>query len=42
MSTLIKVMSTFGTRPEVMKMVPLVLELNKRSDEFDSIVIVTA
>lgn len=38
----IKVMSIFGTRPEAIKMAPLVIELNKRSDEFDSIVTVTA
>ncbi|WP_042143700.1 non-hydrolyzing UDP-N-acetylglucosamine 2-epimerase [Paucisalibacillus sp. EB02] len=38
----IKVMTIFGTRPEAIKMAPLVLELNKRSDEFESIVTVTA
>jgi len=37
----IKVMSIFGTRPEAIKMAPLVLELNKRK-EFESIVTVTA
>src|SRR5690625_4082442 len=37
----IKVMSIFGTRPEAIKMAPLVLELNKR-EEFESIVTVTA
>jgi len=37
----IKVMSVFGTRPEAIKMAPLVLELSKRPD-FDSIVCVTA
>lgn len=37
----IKVMTIFGTRPEAIKMAPLVLELDKR-DEFDSIVVVTA
>jgi len=37
----IKVMSVFGTRPEAIKMAPLVLELQKRP-EFDSIVCVTA
>lgn len=42
MSKRIKVMSIFGTRPEAIKMAPLVLELNKRSNEFDSIVAVTA
>lgn len=38
----IKVMTIFGTRPEAIKMAPLVLELNKRKDEFKSIVTVTA
>lgn len=38
----IKVMSIFGTRPEAIKMAPLVLELEKRSQTFESIVTVTA
>lgn len=38
----IKVMTIFGTRPEAIKMAPLVLELNKRRTEFESIVTVTA
>ncbi len=38
----IKVMTIFGTRPEAIKMAPLVLELNNRSHEFESIVTVTA
>lgn len=38
----IKVMTIFGTRPEAIKMAPLVLELKKRSDQFESIVTVTA
>ncbi|MGG0744645.1 UDP-N-acetylglucosamine 2-epimerase (non-hydrolyzing) [Priestia megaterium] len=38
----IKVMTIFGTRPEAIKMAPLVLELNKRSEEFESIIAVTA
>ena len=38
----IKVMSVFGTRPEAIKMAPLVLELKKQSDVFDSTVVVTA
>lgn len=42
MSQKIKVMTIFGTRPEAIKMAPLVLELKKRSDEFESIVTVTA
>lgn len=37
----IKVMSVFGTRPEAIKMAPLVLEL-KRRPEFQSLVCVTA
>ena len=37
----IKVMSVFGTRPEAIKMCPLVLELQKY-DEIDSVVCVTA
>lgn len=35
-------MTVFGTRPEAIKMAPLVLELQKRSTEFESIVTVTA
>ncbi|SET66023.1 UDP-N-acetylglucosamine 2-epimerase (non-hydrolysing) [Oceanobacillus limi] len=42
MTKRIKVMTIFGTRPEAIKMAPLVLELEKRSDEFESIVTVTA
>ncbi len=38
----IKVMATFGTRPEAIKMAPLVLELKKRPDQFETIVAVTA
>ena len=38
----IKVMTIFGTRPEAIKMAPLVLELKKRPDEFETIVAVTA
>ena len=37
----IKVMTIFGTRPEAIKMAPLVKELEKRS-EIESIVCVTA
>ena len=37
----IKVLSVFGTRPEAIKMAPLVLELGKRH-EFESLVCVTA
>ena len=38
---MIKVMSIFGTRPEAIKMAPLVKELEKRK-EIESIVCVTA
>lgn len=38
----IKVMTVFGTRPEAIKMAPLVKELEKHSDIIDSIVCVTA
>lgn len=38
---MIKVMTVFGTRPEAIKMAPLVKELNKR-EEIESIVCVTA
>ena len=39
--TRLKVMSVFGTRPEAIKMAPLVLELEKRP-ELESVVCVTA
>ncbi|MCA0758581.1 UDP-N-acetylglucosamine 2-epimerase (non-hydrolyzing) [Paenibacillus sp. N4] len=35
-------MTIFGTRPEAVKMAPLVLELQKREEEIESIVCVTA
>lgn len=38
----IKVMTIFGTRPEAIKMAPLVLELERQSDRFESIVTITA
>lgn len=38
----IKVMTIFGTRPEAIKMAPLVLELQKYPEKFESIVTVTA
>lgn len=38
----IKVMTIFGTRPEAVKMAPLVLELQKYPEQIDSIVCVTA
>lgn len=37
-----KVMTIFGTRPEAIKMAPLVLELQKHPEEIESIVTVTA
>lgn len=38
----IKVMTIFGTRPEAIKMAPLVLELKKYPDHIESLVTVTA
>lgn len=38
----IKVMTVFGTRPEAIKMAPLVNELKKNQNEIDTIVTVTA
>ncbi len=38
----IKVMTIFGTRPEAIKMAPLVLELKKYPEHFETIVTVTA
>lgn len=38
----IKVMTIFGTRPEAIKMAPLVLELKKHPEQFEAIVTVTA
>ena len=37
-----KVMLVFGTRPEAVKLCPLVMELRKRPDEFRTVVCVTA
>ncbi|HLQ71251.1 MAG TPA: UDP-N-acetylglucosamine 2-epimerase (non-hydrolyzing) [Bacillota bacterium] len=42
MTRRIKVMTIFGTRPEAIKMAPLVLELKNRHKEFEPIVTVTA
>lgn len=39
---MIKVLSVFGTRPEAIKMAPVVLELNKHPDKIQSFVCVTA
>lgn len=38
----LKVMTVFGTRPEAIKMCPLVLEMRKHPDEIDPLVAVTA
>lgn len=38
----LKVMLVFGTRPEAIKMAPLVLELQKHSDSIETITVVTA
>lgn len=38
----LKVMTVFGARPEAVKMAPLVLELARREERFESIVCVTA
>jgi UDP-N-acetylglucosamine 2-epimerase (non-hydrolysing) len=38
----LKVMTVFGTRPEAIKMAPLVKELEKNQDQIESIVTVTA
>ncbi len=42
MNSRIKVMTIFGTRPEAIKMAPLVKELEKHEDKIESIVCVTA
>jgi len=42
MSGRLKVMTIFGTRPEAIKMAPLVLELEKHAEHIQSIVTVTA
>ncbi|WP_102335457.1 non-hydrolyzing UDP-N-acetylglucosamine 2-epimerase [Salimicrobium jeotgali] len=42
MSRPIKVLTVFGTRPEAIKMAPLVLELKKRTNDFETSVAVTA
>jgi UDP-N-acetylglucosamine 2-epimerase (non-hydrolysing) len=38
----IKIMTIFGTRPEATKMAPLVLELQRHSDQIESLLCVTA
>lgn len=37
-----RVLSVFGTRPEAIKLAPVVLELRKRAERFESLVCVTA
>lgn len=39
---MIKVMTVFGTRPEAIKMAPVVLELKKHEDKIETVVAVTA
>ncbi|MDV7757872.1 non-hydrolyzing UDP-N-acetylglucosamine 2-epimerase [Liquorilactobacillus mali] len=38
----LKVMTVFGTRPEAIKMAPVILELKKRESQFDTVTVVTA
>jgi UDP-N-acetylglucosamine 2-epimerase (non-hydrolysing) len=42
MTTMIKVLSLVGTRPEAVKMAPVIEELERRSDRIESVVCVTA
>jgi len=37
----LRVLSVFGTRPEAIKMAPVVLELERRTDQFESVVCLT-
>ena len=37
----VKVMTVFGTRPEAIKMAPVVLALKKRTADFDTVTVVT-
>ena len=39
---MLKVMTVFGTRPEAIKMAPVVLELKKHPDQIQTVVAVTA
>lgn len=38
----LKVMTVFGTRPEAIKMAPVILELKKQESQFEAITVVTA
>lgn len=38
----LRVMTVFGTRPEAIKMAPVILELKKQEKQFDAITVVTA
>lgn len=38
----LRVMTIFGTRPEAIKMAPIILEMNQRKAEFEAITVVTA
>lgn len=38
----IKIMVVFGTRPEAIKMAPLILQLKKQSEKFETMTVVTA
>ncbi len=38
----VKILSVFGTRPEAIKMAPVVLELQRRAPDFQSLICVTA
>ena len=38
----LKIMVVFGTRPEAIKMAPLVLELQKQKEVIETITVVTA
>jgi len=42
MSKRIRVMTVFGTRPEAIKLAPIILQLQSRPQQFDSLVCVTA
>jgi len=42
MTRKLKVMTVFGTRPEAIKMAPVVLELKKQNESFETTVVVTA